>query len=476
MMSRRALVDFFVQQIPDAKSNGVLLSLHLKATMMKVSDPIMFGHAVTTYYKDVFDKHAATFESLGVDPDNGIGDVYKKLQALPADKRAAIEADLQAVYTARPSLAMVDSSKGITNLHVPSDVIIDASMPAAIRSSGQMWGPDGKLHDMKAMIPDRSYAGIYQATIDDCRQHGAFDVRTMGTVSNVGLMAQSAEEYGSHDKTFEIAAAGTVRVVDGSGRTIFEHAVEPGDIWRMCRTRDLPIRDWVKLAVTRARATGHAAIFWLDEKRAYDRNVIEKVRQYLKDHDTSGLDIQILAPTEAVRATLKRIRAGQDTISVTGNVLRDYLTDLFPILELGTSAKMLSIVPLLDGGGCTKQAPADLRRSTCSSSCRRTTCAGIRSENTLRWPYRLRISEPRPATRRRWPSPTRSTRPTARSSTTTSHRSAKSVSSTTAAVTSISRCTGHGRWPIRRRTPICAPPSSRSPIGSRRTKRRLSVS
>ena len=351
MLSRRALTEFFTQQIEDAKSKGVLLSLHLKATMMKVSDPIMFGHAVTAYFKDVFDTHAATFASLGVDPDNGIGDVYKKIQTLPGDKKAAIEADLQATYTKRPPLAMVDSSKGITNLHVPSDVIVDASMPAAIRSSGQMWGPDGKLHDMKAMIPDRSYAGIYQATIDDCRQHGAFDVRTMGTVSNVGLMAQSAEEYGSHDKTFEIAAAGTVRVVDGSGRTIFEHAVEPGDIWRMCRTRDLPIRDWVKLAVTRARATGHAAIFWLDEKRAYDRNVIEKVRQYLKDHDTSGLDIQILAPVNAVRATLKRIRAGQDTISVTGNVLRDYLTDLFPILELGTSAKMLSIVPLLDGGG-----------------------------------------------------------------------------------------------------------------------------
>jgi isocitrate dehydrogenase len=351
MMSRRALAEFFEQQIEDAKSQGVLLSLHLKATMMKVSDPIMFGHAVTAFYKDVFDKHAATFESLGVDPDNGIGDVYKKLQVLPAEKRAAIEADLKAVYANRPALAMVDSSKGITNLHVPSDVIIDASMPAAIRSSGQMWGPDGKLHDMKAMIPDRSYAGIYQATIDDCRQHGAFDVRTMGTVSNVGLMAQSAEEYGSHDKTFEIPSKGTVRVVDGSGQAICEHAVEPGDIWRMCRTRDLPIRDWVKLAVTRARATGHAAIFWLDERRAYDLNVIEKVRQYLKDHDTSGLDIQILAPIDAVSATLKRIRAGQDTISVTGNVLRDYLTDLFPILELGTSAKMLSIVPLLDGGG-----------------------------------------------------------------------------------------------------------------------------
>ena len=351
MMSRRALEEFFAREIADAKAQGVLLSLHLKATMMKVSDPIMFGHAVTSYYEDVFNKHAAVFESLGVDPDNGIGDVYKKIQALPAEQRAAIEADLKAVYATRPALAMVDSSKGITNLHVPSDIIIDASMPAAIRASGQMWGPDGKLHDMKAMIPDRSYAGIYQATIDDCRQHGAFDVRSMGTVSNVGLMAQSAEEYGSHDKTFEIPANGTVRVTDANGQTLFEHAVEKGDIWRMCRTRDLPIRDWVKLAVTRARATGHTAIFWLDEKRAYDRNVIEKVRRYLKDHDTTGLDIQILSPIEAVRATLKRIRAGLDTISVTGNVLRDYLTDLFPILELGTSAKMLSIVPLLDGGG-----------------------------------------------------------------------------------------------------------------------------
>jgi isocitrate dehydrogenase len=351
MMSRRALTEFFSGEIADAKTRGVLLSLHLKATMMKVSDPIMFGHAVTEYYKDVFTRHAATFASLGADPDNGIGDVYKKLQALPADTRAAIEADLQAVYATRPALAMVDSSKGITNLHVPSDVIIDASMPAAIRVSGQMWGPDGKLHDMKAMIPDRSYAGIYQAVIDDCKQHGAFDVRTMGTVSNVGLMAQSAEEYGSHDKTFEIPAAGTVRVTDASGQKLFEHTVEKGDIWRMCRTRDLPIRDWVKLAVTRARATGHAAIFWLDERRAYDRNVIAKARRYLQDHDTSGLDIQILPPVEAIRATLKRVRAGLDTISVTGNVLRDYLTDLFPILELGTSAKMLSIVPLLDGGG-----------------------------------------------------------------------------------------------------------------------------
>ena len=351
MMSRRALEEFFAREIADVGASGLLLSLHLKATMMKVSDPIIFGHAVRAYYKDVFDKHASVFESLGVDPDNGIGDVYKKIQALPSTTRAAIEADIQSVYRSGPPLAMVDSSKGITNLHVPSDVIIDASMPAAIRAGGQMWGPDGALHDVKAMIPDRSYAGIYQATIDDCRQRGAFDVPTMGTVSNVGLMAQSAEEYGSHDKTFEIPSKGTVRVTDAAGHTLFEHSVEEGDIWRMCRTKDLPIRDWVKLAVTRARATGHAAIFWLDENRAYDRNVIEKVRIYLKDHDTSGLDIQILPPVEAIKATLDRVRAGLDTISITGNVLRDYLTDLFPILELGTSAKMLSIVPLLDGGG-----------------------------------------------------------------------------------------------------------------------------
>jgi isocitrate dehydrogenase len=350
-MSCRALQEFFAASIEDAKARGVLLSLHLKATMMKVSDPIMFGHAVTAYYHDVFARHAAVFEALGVDPDNGIGDVYAKIQSLPAEQKAAIEADLQAVYATRPPLAMVDSSKGITNLHVPSDVIIDASMPAAVRASGQMWGPDGKLHDMKAMIPDRCYAGIYQATLDDCRAHGAFDVPTMGTVSNVGLMAQAAEEYGSHDKTFEIAKPGTMRVVDRQGAVLTEHAVEPGDIWRMCRTRDLPIRDWVKLAVNRARATGHAAIFWLDENRAYDRNVIAKAKKYLESHDTKGLDIRILKPVDAITATLERVRRGQDTISVTGNVLRDYLTDLFPILELGTSAKMLSIVPLLAGGG-----------------------------------------------------------------------------------------------------------------------------
>jgi isocitrate dehydrogenase len=350
-MSVRALQAFYGNAIDAAKAEGVLLSLHLKATMMKVSDPILFGYAVRAYYKDVFEKHAATFDALGVTSNNGIGDVYAKIKSLPDDQRAAIEADLQAVYGTRPPLAMVDSSKGITNLHVPSDVIIDASMPAAIRASGQMWGPDGKLHDTLAMIPDRCYASVYQMVIDDCKAHGAFDVPTMGTVSNVGLMAQKAEEYGSHDKTFEIQAAGRVRVVDSDGRTVFEHPVEAGDIWRMCQTKDAAIRDWVKLAVNRARATGHAALFWLDDQRAYDRNLIVKVREYLKAHDTDGLDISIYSPAEATRVTLKRVRAGQDTISVTGNVLRDYLTDLFPILELGTSAKMLSIVPLLAGGG-----------------------------------------------------------------------------------------------------------------------------
>ena len=350
MMSRRALQAFFAKSIAGARAQGLLLSLHLKATMMKVSDPIMFGHAVREYFKDAFDKHATVFQKLGIDPDNGIGDAYSKIQSLPADERAAIEADLKAVYASRPPLAMVDSNKGITNLHVPSDVIIDASMPAAIRASGQMWGPDGQLHDTMAMIPDRCYAGIYQAVIEDCRTHGAFDVKTMGTVSNVGLMAQSAEEYGSHDKTFEIPRDGVVRVTAG-GKTLFEHRVETGDIWRMCRTKDLPIRDWVKLTVNRARLTGHAAIFWLDPNRAYDRNVIAKTQQYLKDHDTSGLDLRILSPIDAMHQTLERVRSGADTIAATGNVLRDYLTDLFPILELGTSAKMLSIVPLLAGGG-----------------------------------------------------------------------------------------------------------------------------
>ena len=350
-MSCAALRAFYSAQMSAAKSEGLLLSLHLKATMMKVSDPIMFGHAVSVFFSDLFAKYADTFKKIGVNPNNGFGDVLAKIQTLPADQRGSIEADIKAAYASRPPLAMVDSDKGITNLHVPSDVIIDASMPAAIRTSGRMWGPDGKPHDMVAMIPDRCYAGVYQAVIEDCRKLGAYDVATMGNVSNVGLMAQAAEEYGSHDKTFEIATKGVVRVVDVDGRVLTQHEVGAGDIWRMCQTKDIAIRDWVKLAVNRARATGSATIFWLDEQRAYDRNVIDKVKLYLKDHDTQGLDIRILNPVAATQASLARLRAGQDTISVTGNVLRDYLTDLFPILELGTSAKMLSIVPLLAGGG-----------------------------------------------------------------------------------------------------------------------------
>ncbi|MBS0320940.1 MAG: NADP-dependent isocitrate dehydrogenase [Proteobacteria bacterium] len=342
---------FYAAQVADAKAQGVLLSLHLKATMMKVSDPILFGHAVSVYYKDVFAKHADTFRKLGVNPRNGIGDVYAKIQGLPGDKKAEIEADIEAVYKTNPPLAMVDSDKGITNLHVPSDVIVDASMPAAIRASGRMWGPDGKLHDMKAMIPDRCYAGIYQAVIEDCKAHGAYDVATMGDVANVGLMAQAAEEYGSHDKTFEMTGDGVVEVVDDAGAVLTKHAVKTGDVWRMFQTKDAPIQDWVKLAVGRARATGAATLFWLNPERAYDRLLTERVKLYLKDHDTTGLDIRILSPVEAIKVSLARIREGKDSISVTGNVLRDYLTDLFPILELGTSAKMLSIVPMLAGGG-----------------------------------------------------------------------------------------------------------------------------
>ena len=351
LMSRDALCAFFEQSIEDAKSEGVLLSLHLKATMMKVSDPIIFGHAVNVYYRDVFEKHAETFKKLGVDSRNGLGDVYAKIASLPDDQRKEIETDIQAVYQTRPELAMVNSDKGITNLHVPSDVIVDASMPAALRSSGQMWGVDGQLYDTKAMIPDRCYAGIYQEVFEFCKQQGAFDVTTMGNVSNVGLMAQKAEEYGSHDKTFEIPAKGTVRVTDSDGNTLLEHKVEQSDIWRMCQTKELPIQDWVKLAVRRAKATGQPAIFWLDKNRAHDANLMTKVEGYLKQQDTSGLEIKIMSPVEAMRYTLQRVKAGENTISVTGNVLRDYLTDLFPILELGTSAKMLSIVPLLAGGG-----------------------------------------------------------------------------------------------------------------------------
>ena len=351
VMSVRALTAFLEKEVEDAKRQGVLFSIHLKATMMKVSDPIIFGHAVKVFFKDLFRKHGAALTSVGANANNGIASLIDAIQALPETKRKEIEADIHAEYARRPDLAMVNSSKGITNLHVPSDVIVDASMPAMIRMSGQMWNKDNKGQDAKAVIPDSSYAGVYRETINFCKENGAFDPRTMGTVPNVGLMAQAAEEYGSHDKTFEIPEAGTVRVKDGSGMVLLEHQVEKGDIWRMCQTKDAAIRDWVKLAVTRARATGAPAIFWLDETRAHDAELIKKVRQYLPSHDTSGLQIEIMAPDNATLFTLKRLKAGQDTISVTGNVLRDYLTDLFPILEVGTSAKMLSIVPLMNGGG-----------------------------------------------------------------------------------------------------------------------------
>ncbi len=351
VLSKNTLHSFIAAEIADAKATGILLSLHLKATMMKVSDPIIFGHFVSVFYKEVLTKHAETLKQLGVDVNNGIGDLYAKIKTLPTVKQVEIEADIKALYAERPQLAMVNSDKGITNLHVPSDVIVDASMPAMIRDSGKMWGVDGKLHDTKAVIPDRCYAGVYQVVIDDCKKHGAFNPATMGSVPNVGLMAQQAEEYGSHDKTFEIPSNGTVRVVDAEGQVLLEHTVEAGDIWRMCQAKDAPIQNWVKLAVDRARASNTPAVFWLDSARAHDTQIIAKVTRYLKDHDTNGLDIRILSPVEATQFSLDRIRAGKDTISVTGNVLRDYLTDFFPIMELGTSAKMLSIVPLMNGGG-----------------------------------------------------------------------------------------------------------------------------
>jgi isocitrate dehydrogenase len=351
VMSAKKLRAFFAGEIEDAKKKGVLFSLHVKATMMKISDPIIFGHAVSTFFADVIEKHAATLKKLGINLNNGFGDLLAKIETLPEPEKKAIKDDIAAEYAKRPGLAMVNSDKGITNLHVPSDVIVDASMPAMIRDSGRMWGADGKLHDTKAVIPDRAYATLYQAVIDDCKAHGAFDPKTMGSVPNVGLMAQKAEEYGSHDKTFEVPANGTVRVVAEDGKVLLERPVEQGDIFRMCEVRDAPIQDWVKLAVRRARLTNTPAVFWLDKNRAHDAQVIAKVQKYLKDHDTSGLDIRILPPVEAMKFSLARIRKGQDTISVTGNVLRDYLTDLFPIMELGTSAKMLSIVPLMGGGG-----------------------------------------------------------------------------------------------------------------------------
>ncbi len=351
VMNVRELRAFYAEEIAKAKADDMLLSLHVKTTMMRVSDPIIFGHCVSVYYQDVFEKHAAEMTQVGVDPDNGVAELLTKIQALPEAKRAEIEADIQAVYESRPDLAMVNSYRGITNLHVPSDTIIDASMPVIIRDGGRTWGPDNELHDTVAMIPDRSYATIYQAAIEDCQEHGALDPSAVGSVANVGLMAQAAEEYGSHDKTFKAPGNGTIRVVDASGATLMEQNVEKDDIFRMCQTKDAPIQDWVRLGVTRSRLTGQASIFWLDATRAHDAELIKKVDQYLPNHDTSGLDISTMAPLDAMKATIARSRAGQDTIAVTGNVLRDYLTDLFPILELGTSAKMLSVVPLLNGGG-----------------------------------------------------------------------------------------------------------------------------
>ncbi|EHH0802510.1 NADP-dependent isocitrate dehydrogenase [Vibrio vulnificus] len=376
VLNKNALVAFFEKEIAEAKQQGVLLSLHMKATMMKVSDPVIFGHAVKVYYKDVFAKYGDLFAKLGVDVNNGLGDVYAKISALPQAQKEEIEAAIAAVYESQPALAMVDSDRGITNLHVPSDVIVDASMPAMLRASGQMWGPDGKQKDTKALIPDRCYAGVYQAVIDFCKEHGAFDPTTMGSVPNVGLMAQKAEEYGSHDKTFILDAAGTVKVVTTDDAVLLEQAVEEGDIFRMCQVKDAPIQDWVKLAVTRARASGAPAVFWLDENRAHDAELIKKVNAYLPNYDTAGLEIKILAPVDACKFSLERIKAGQDTISVTGNVLRDYLTDLFPILELGTSAKMLSIVPLMNGGGLFEtgaggSAPKHVQQ--------------VQKENHLRW-------------------------------------------------------------------------------------------
>jgi len=350
-MSKNALCQFFEAQIEDAKNTGVLFSLHVKATMMKVSHPIVFGHCVKVFYKDLFDKYADLFAELGVNPNNGLGSVYDKIASLPESQRSEIQRDINACYENRPPIAMVNSDKGISNLHVPSDVIVDASMPAMIRNSGQMWGPDGKAYDTKAVIPESTYATIYQEVINFCKTHGAFDPRTMGSVPNVGLMAQKAEEYGSHDKTFEVEADGVMRIIDQDRNVLIEHQVEQGDIWRMCQTKDLPIQDWVKLAVTRSRQSGTPAVFWLDDERAHDSQLITKVNRYLQQHDLTGLDIQIMSPVRAIRYSMERAIRGLDTISVTGNVLRDYLTDLFPILELGTSAKMLSIVPLMAGGG-----------------------------------------------------------------------------------------------------------------------------
>ena len=458
-----ALREFLTAQVARAKHEGVLFSVHLKATMMKVSDPIIFGHAVRAFFPSIFTRYAAELASVGASPNDGLGAVLKAIESLPADKRAEIEAAVKAGFDEGPAIAMVNSDKGITNLHVPSDVIVDASMPAMIRTSGHMWNAAGEEQDTLAVLPDSSYSGIYQVVIDDCRANGAFDPATMGSVANVGLMAQAAEEYGSHDKTFEIAADGVVRVVNVAGDVLLEHAVSAGDIWRACQTKDVPIRDWVKLAVTRARATGVPAVFWLDEGRAHDANLIAKVKEYLGEHDTEGLDIQILKPTEAIAFSLERIRKGEDTISVTGNVLRDYLTDLFPILELGTSAKMLSVVPLIAGGGLFEtgaggSAPKHVQQ--------------LLAENYLRWDslgefLALAVSLEHFGRPRTTPGPgssaTRSTAPPGSCWTRTSHRPARSARSTTGAATSGSPSTGRRSSRPRRRTPSSPTPSGTSP-------------
>ena len=486
-MSAEALSKFLSEQVERAKSEGVLFSLHLKATMMKVSDPIIFGHGVRAYFPKVFDEYGDALASVGGDPDDGLGSVLQAAQDFPADERMGIEAAVRDAMENGPPLAMVDSDLGITNLHVPSDVIVDASMPAMIRTSGHMYGPDGKEADTLAVIPDSSYAGIYQVVLDDCRKNGAYDPATMGSVPNVGLMAQAAEEYGSHDKTFEVPAAGTVRVIDTAGNTVMEHKVGAGDIYRMCQTKDIPVQDWVKLAVTRARLSGAPAIFWLDETRPHDAKLIAKMKAYLPDYDTSGLHIDIMSPDDAIAFSLERIRKGEDTISVTGNVLRDYLTDLFPIMELGTSAKMLSIVPLIAGGGMFETGPVALPRSTCSSWCVRTTCDGTAWASTWHSP-RASSTWPRPrATNapRSWP--TRWTEPRRPSWTRTSRPAAGSTRSTIAAATSTSRSSGPRSWPHRSRTRTspersrcsrvtCARRSPSSPKSSCRSRARRSTS
>jgi isocitrate dehydrogenase len=474
VMRAGPLSAYFKTEIEQAAKDDILLSLHLKATMMKVSDPIMFGYCVKAFYDTVFEKHAATFDALGITPNNGIGDVYAKIGSLPADKQAEIEADIMATYERadRPDLAMVDSGKGITNLHVPSDVIIDASMPNVVRDGGAMWGWDDKLHDVRCMIPDRCYAGIYNASLAFCKKNGAFDPATMGNVANVGLMAQKAEEYGSHPNTFQMSGAGTVRVVDADKNVVFEHSVDTGDIFRMSTVKNDPVEDWVGLAVRRARATGSPAVFWLNEARAHDASIISLVNKYLPNHDTAGLDISIRTPEDAINFTMERAIKGEDTISVTGNVLRDYLTDLFPILELGTSAKMLSIVPLLNGGalfetGAGGSAPKHVQQFVKEGHLRWDSLGEFLAllSRSSTWPRPLAMPAP-PCLA------TRSTMRLAACSSRTSPRHARSTRSTTAAATSTSLSTGHRPWPPRRRIPPSRPTSRSSPPTSRPTRRR----